>query len=100
MSDIFFTDAVIAIHSVGICGTDIHIWHDRHLGDIVLDKPHIPGHETSGTVVKIGANVTNLKPGNINVNRILIVNRINELVVLFRCRRQSLSRACTSLLEL
>lgn len=57
-------EAVIAIHSVGICGTDLHFWHERHIGDIVLDKPHILGHETSGNVVKVGKNVTNIKSGD------------------------------------
>jgi len=57
-------EALIAIDSVGICGTDIHFYHEGHIGDIKLDKPHILGHESGGTIVKVGKNVTNVKPGD------------------------------------
>jgi D-arabinitol dehydrogenase (NADP+) len=44
----------------GICGTDVHIYHGEYLGKY----PIIPGHEFSGTVEAVGAQVTRYKPGD------------------------------------
>jgi len=57
-------DALVIVDSVGICGTDLHLWHNGRVGDIELNGPHTFGHETGGTVIKVGANVTNVKPGD------------------------------------
>lgn len=54
---------VIAINSTGICGTDLHMWSHGGAGKVKVIKSMILGHESSGTVVKIGSNVTNLKVG-------------------------------------
>ncbi|GAB6029065.1 hypothetical protein CHUAL_004850 [Chamberlinius hualienensis] len=57
-------DALVKIDSVGICGTDLHLWHDGHVGDMEITGPHIFGHESGATIVKLGSNVTHLKPGD------------------------------------
>lgn len=57
-------EVLVEIHSVGICGTDLHYWHAKRIGEWVVDKPHILGHETGATVVKVGENVINFKPGD------------------------------------
>ena len=54
----------IAVHSVGICGSDIHYWVNGRIGDFIVDSPMILGHETSGTVVQLGEGVTCLKVGD------------------------------------
>jgi len=51
------------MHSVGICGSDVHYWQNGRIGDYVLKQPMILGHEASGRVVKVGSAVTHLKPG-------------------------------------
>ncbi|XP_075432238.1 sorbitol dehydrogenase [Ascaphus truei] len=52
------------MHSVGICGSDVHYWQHGRIGDFVVKKPMVLGHEASGTVIKAGASVTHLKPGD------------------------------------
>jgi L-iditol 2-dehydrogenase len=50
----------VEIHAAGICGTDIHIIHDVY----ETIWPVTMGHEFSGTVVEVGANVRDFKPGD------------------------------------
>lgn len=57
-------EVLIAVHSVGICGSDVHYWTRGRIGDFIVKEPMILGHESSGTVVKVGEHVTNLKPGD------------------------------------
>ncbi|GAA6204543.1 alcohol dehydrogenase catalytic domain-containing protein [Thalassotalea sp. SU-HH00458] len=47
---------------VGICGTDMHIYHG--VMDQRVAPPKIIGHELSGTVVDIGSNVKNVSVGD------------------------------------
>lgn len=51
------------MQSVGICGSDVHFWVDGRIGDFVLEKPMVLGHEASAVVVSIGEGVTHLKQG-------------------------------------
>jgi len=44
-------DLVVKIEMCGICGTDQHYW----LGELGAKYPIIPGHESIGTVDKVGA---------------------------------------------
>lgn len=46
---------------VGICGSDVHYLVNGRIGDFIVKKPMIIGHESSGTVAKLGKNVKNLK---------------------------------------
>lgn len=55
---------LIRMHSVGICGSDVHYWVNGAIGDFVVKKPMVLGHEASGTVAKVGQGVRNLKPGD------------------------------------
>lgn len=57
-------EVLVRVHSVGICGTDIHFWHHASFGRIVIKDPTVIGHEASGTVEKLGANVTNVAVGD------------------------------------
>ena len=51
---------MIEVKAAGICGTDIHIYHDTFRSN----PPVILGHEFSGIVKKVGAGVTEFKPGD------------------------------------
>uniref|UniRef100_T1JHB8 Sorbitol dehydrogenase n=1 Tax=Strigamia maritima TaxID=126957 RepID=T1JHB8_STRMM len=57
-------DCLIAINSVGICGSDIHFWTRGRIGDKIMTKPIVLGHETSGTIEKVGSKVSKFKPGD------------------------------------
>lgn len=53
-------EVLIKVMASGICGTDIHIFRGRYIGDY----PVIPGHEFSGIVEEIGNNVTKFNTGD------------------------------------
>jgi D-xylulose reductase len=57
-------DVRIAIHTVGICGSDVHYYTHGAIGPFVVREPMVLGHEASGTVIEVGAAVTTLKPGD------------------------------------
>ena len=47
-------DVKIAIHTVGICGSDVHYYTHGWIGPFVLREPMVLGHEAAGTVVEVG----------------------------------------------
>ena len=54
-------DALLRVHRIGICGTDI----SGYLGKMpFFSYPRIPGHELGVEVLAVGAGVTNIKPGD------------------------------------
>ncbi|MDR3637155.1 MAG: zinc-binding alcohol dehydrogenase family protein [Isosphaeraceae bacterium] len=54
-------EALVRVHRIGICGTDI----SGYLGKMpFFSYPRIPGHELGVEVVEVGADVTNVKPGD------------------------------------
>src|SRR5215470_15558846 len=57
-------DVKIAIHTVGICGSDVHYYEYGNIGPFVVKEPMVLGHEAAGTVVEVGAQVKHLKPGD------------------------------------
>lgn len=57
-------DVRIAIHTVGICGSDVHYYTHGSIGNFVVREPMILGHEASGSVIEIGRDVTTLKVGD------------------------------------
>ncbi|TGQ81623.1 NAD(P)-dependent alcohol dehydrogenase [Mesorhizobium sp. M8A.F.Ca.ET.207.01.1.1] len=57
-------DVKIAIHTVGVCGSDVHYYTHGAIGSYVVRAPMVLGHEAAGTVVEIGANVASLKLGD------------------------------------
>jgi len=50
----------IEVKAAGICGTDIHIYHD----EFMVNPPVILGHEFCGVVKEVGENVTEFKVGD------------------------------------
>ncbi|MCX5495954.1 NAD(P)-dependent alcohol dehydrogenase [Kaistia dalseonensis] len=57
-------DVKIAIHTVGVCGSDVHYYTHGRIGPFVVNAPMVLGHEAAGTVVEIGAEVKSLKVGD------------------------------------
>ena len=57
-------DVIVHIAETGICGSDVHYWQRGRIGDFVLTSPIVLGHESSGIVVEVGSDVTNLKVGD------------------------------------
>jgi D-xylulose reductase len=57
-------DVRIAIHTVGVCGSDVHYYTHGGIGPFIVKEPMVLGHEAAGTVVEIGSEVTSLKVGD------------------------------------
>lgn len=49
---------------VGICGSDVHYLVKGRIGDFVVTKPMVIGHEAAGIVAKVGKNVKHLVVGD------------------------------------
>jgi D-xylulose reductase len=54
----------IRLHTVGVCGSDVHYYTHGRIGPFVVDAPMVLGHEAAGTVVEAGTEVTHLKAGD------------------------------------
>lgn len=57
-------DVRIAVHTVGVCGSDVHYYTHGKIGPFVVKEPMVLGHEASGTVVEVGSAVFDLKKGD------------------------------------
>ena len=57
-------DVKIKMHTVGICGSDVHYYTHGKIGPFVVNNPMVLGHEGSGTIIEVGSNVSNLKVGD------------------------------------
>lgn len=54
-------DALVRVHRIGICGTDI----SGYLGKMpFFSYPRIPGHELGVEVLAVGSQVTHIRPGD------------------------------------
>lgn len=57
-------DVRIKLHTVGICGSDVHYYTHGRIGPFVVTEPMILGHEAAGTVIEVGRDVTHLREGD------------------------------------
>lgn len=57
-------DVIVQVKKTGICGSDIHYYAHGKIGDFVLTKPMVLGHESAGTVVDVGSAVTSVQKGD------------------------------------
>jgi len=57
-------ELLVQIKHVGICGSDIHYYEHGRIGDFVVEKPIILGHECAGVVTKLGKGVTGFRIGD------------------------------------
>ena len=57
-------DVRIALHTVGVCGSDVHYYETGAIGKFVVREPMVLGHEASGTILETGSEVKNLRIGD------------------------------------
>jgi alcohol dehydrogenase/L-iditol 2-dehydrogenase len=53
---------LVEMGAVGVCGSDIHLWHENQ--SWAIKCPVILGHEWAGTIVEVGENVLGWSPGD------------------------------------
>jgi L-iditol 2-dehydrogenase len=59
---------LLRVRATGLCGSDLHSYHDARIGDTRVETPLILGHEFSGVVEAVGSggedgNFESLAPG-------------------------------------
>ncbi len=57
-------EVLVKLEYVGICGSDVHYFHDGRCGDFVVEGEFMLGHECAGVIEKIGSKVAKLKVGD------------------------------------
>ena len=57
-------EVAIAIKRGGICGSDLHYYHDGGFGTVRIKEPMILGHEVAGDITALGAGVASLAVGD------------------------------------
>ena len=56
-------DVRVRIEYGGICGSDLHYYHNGGFGTVRIKEPMALGHETAGTIDAVGSEVLHLKAG-------------------------------------
>jgi L-iditol 2-dehydrogenase len=51
-------EVLIQVASVGVCGSDVHYYEHGRIGQHIVRRPLVLGHEASGTVVALGPQAT------------------------------------------
>jgi len=54
-------DVRIALHTVGVCGSDVHYYQHGGTEPFIVKAPMVLGHEASGTIIEVGAAVKHLQ---------------------------------------
>jgi D-xylulose reductase len=57
-------DVRIRIHTVGVCGSDVHYYQHGAIGPFVVRAPMVLGHEAAGVIEEVGPAVTTLRVGD------------------------------------
>lgn len=81
-------EVLVRSSHAGVCGSDMHTWHDGHSW---LPYPICPGHEATGWVDSVGDGTTGLEPGDAVVLRPIV-----DCGTCFMCQR-GLSNLCEGL---
>lgn len=72
-------EVLVHVAAGGICGSDLHYYHNGGFGTVRLREPMILGHEASGTVAALGGGVTGLAAGDlVAINPSLPCGRCEE----------------------
>lgn len=64
LPEIGINDVLVRVTMTGICGTDLHIYEWDSWAQRSVTTPLTIGHEFVGTVVEVGDNVNDFKPGD------------------------------------
>lgn len=56
-------EVLVRVASVGVCGSDVHYFEHGRIGSYTVESPLVLGHEPSGEVVGLGADVTRVTVG-------------------------------------
>jgi D-xylulose reductase len=56
-------DVRIKLHTVGVCGSDVHYYSHGRNGPFVVEEQMILGHEAAGLIIETGSEVRELKVG-------------------------------------
>ncbi|MFF1539495.1 NAD(P)-dependent alcohol dehydrogenase [Microbacterium sp. NPDC058269] len=54
---------IVRVNAVGICGSDVHYFHEGRIGDFVVEEPLVLGHEAGGTIVAVGTDIDDSRVG-------------------------------------
>ena len=57
-------EVLVRVAMGGICGSDLHYFHNGGFGAIRIQEPLVLGHEVAGTVVAAAPDVTSVKVGD------------------------------------
>ncbi len=57
-------EVLVRVHSVGICGSDVHQWQHGGIGEKRINSPMVMGHEAAGVVEKCGPDVKDFQAGD------------------------------------
>jgi L-idonate 5-dehydrogenase len=57
-------EVLVRLGAGGICGSDLHYYHDGGVADFRIRQPMTLGHEVAGEVVQCGPDVSLVKPGD------------------------------------
>ena len=56
-------EVLVEVAAVGVCGSDVHYYRHGRIGDYVVTEPMILGHELSGRIAAVGADVDSGRVG-------------------------------------
>lgn len=56
-------EVLVEVGSVGVCGSDVHYYEHGRIGDFVVRKPLVLGHEAGGRIVAVGEEVDRNRVG-------------------------------------
>jgi L-idonate 5-dehydrogenase len=56
-------EVIVRFGAGGICGSDLHYFHEGRVGNFELREPMVLGHELAGEIVEIGEEVTKVRAG-------------------------------------
>ncbi len=56
------SDVILKTHCAGICGSDLHVYHEREAG---LEHGTVMGHEVVGEIVALGKRVEKFRAGDL-----------------------------------
>jgi L-iditol 2-dehydrogenase len=56
-------EVLVRINAVGVCGSDVHYYHHGRIGDFVVERPMVLGHESGGVIAGVGPGVERSRIG-------------------------------------